>query len=263
MRGDAGCATLVAMKLALLSDVHANLQAFEACIAHARDAGAGRFVLLGDHVGYGGDPAAVVERIMQMVAGGAIAVRGNHDELAIQPPAQTRASGELSAAWTHAQLSPAQREFLAMLPLTHTLDDCLFVHASAEAPARWTYVDDARTATRSLLAAQALHSQTRFVFGGHVHAQSLYYLGGEQRLMAFAPTPGVAIPTPRHRSWLATVGSVGQPRDGRPEAMYALFDTAAARLCFQRVPYDIDAAMRAIEHAGVDVYAAQRLALGR
>lgn len=263
MRGDAGCATLVAMKLALLSDVHANLQAFEACIAHARDAGAGRFVLLGDYVGYGGDPEAVVERLMALVADGALAVSGNHDELAVQPPSRTHALGELSAAWTHARLSAPQREFLSGLPLLQTLDDLLFVHASAEAPARWTYVDDTRTATRSLLAAQALHSQTRFVFGGHVHAQSLYYLGVEHRLMAFAPTPGVAIPTPRHRSWLATVGSVGQPRDGRPEAMYALFDTTVARLCFQRVPYDIDAAMRAIERAGVDAHAAQRLALGR
>lgn len=263
MRGGGGRANVAAMKLALLSDVHANLQAFEACIAHARDAGARRFVLLGDYVGYGGDPAAVVERLMQLVAEGALAVRGNHDELAVQPPAQTRALGELSAAWTHARLAPAQRDFLAALPLTCIHEDCLFVHASADAPARWTYVDNPHAATRSLLAAQAQHAQTRFVFGGHVHAQSLYYLGGERRLMAFVPTPGVPVPTPRHRSWLATVGSVGQPRDGRPEAMYALFDTAAARLCFQRVPYDIDAAMRAIERAGVDAYAARRLALGR
>ena len=251
------------MKLALLSDVHANLQAFAACIAHARGVGATQFALLGDFVGYGGEPAAVVERIMDLVEDGAIAVRGNHDALAVQPPAQTRVLGELSAAWTHAQLSPAQRDFLASLPLLQTRDDGLFVHASAEAPARWTYVDDVHSATRSLLAAQALHSQTRFVFGGHVHRQSLYYLGGTNRLMAFEPTPGISIPTPRHRSWLATVGSVGQPRDGLADAMYALFDTDAARLAFQRVPYDIDAAMRAIRRAGVDEYAAKRLALGR
>ncbi len=263
MRSSDCCANVAEMKLALLSDVHANRQAFAACVAHARQAGAERFALLGDFVGYGGEPAAVVDEVMRLVDDGAIAVRGNHDALAVQPPAQSQALGEVSAAWTHAQLSDTQRDFLAALPLTQTLDDALFVHASAQHPERWTYVDDSTTATRSLIAAQARHSQTRFVFGGHVHRQSLYYLGVERRLMAFAPTAGVVIPTPRHRSWLATVGSVGQPRDGRPEAMYALFDTAAARLCFQRVAYDIDAAIRAIVRAGVDDHAAKRLAVGR
>jgi diadenosine tetraphosphatase ApaH/serine/threonine PP2A family protein phosphatase len=263
LRDGGARATLTAMKLALLSDVHANLQAFDACIADACRSGAERFVLLGDFVGYGGDPAVALERVMQLVDDGALAVRGNHDDWAVQPPARNLALGERSAAWTHAQLSSAQRDFLAALPLVRTLEDCLFVHASAHEPDRWTYVDDTSTATRSLLAAQAQHSQTRFVFGGHVHRQSLYYLGSERRLMAFAPTPGIAIPTPRHRSWLATVGSVGQPRDGRPDAMYALFDTQSARLRFQRVPYDIDAAMRAIERAGADDHAARRLALGR
>ena len=81
--------------------------------------------------------------------------------------------------------------------------------------------------------------------------------------MGFEPTPGVALPVPAHRQWLATVGSVGQPRDGRSEAMYALFDTVALQLTFMRVPYDHLAAAQAIRAAGLPAFQADRLALGR
>ncbi|HWT16802.1 MAG TPA: metallophosphoesterase family protein [Patescibacteria group bacterium] len=251
------------MKLALLSDLHANLQAFEACIAHARAAGATQFALLGDFVGYGGDPGAVVDRVMRLVDAGAFAVRGNHDALAVLPPVAAQTLGESSAAWTHAQLDATQHAFLDALPLMRTHEDCLLVHASAHAPERWLYVDDARSAAQSLRAALDAHPQTRFIFGGHVHRQSLYYRGAGAELMAFAPTPGVVLPVPRHRHWVATVGSVGQPRDGDARAMYALFDTQRAKLVFQRVRYDVAAAVRAIDRAGVDAYSSQRLVAGR
>jgi hypothetical protein len=91
----------------------------------------------------------------------------------------------------------------------------------------------------------------RHVFGGHVHRQMLYYQGQGRGLLEFVPTPGAAIPVPAHRRWVATIGSVGQPRDGRQEAMYALFDRDAARLTFARVAYDHAAAAAAIRAAGL------------
>jgi diadenosine tetraphosphatase ApaH/serine/threonine PP2A family protein phosphatase len=101
------------------------------------------------------------------------------------------------------------------------------------------------------------------VFGGHVHEQRLFFQGAGRGAMGFEPTAGVPIPLPRHRRWLATVGSVGQPRDGRRDAMYALFDSTSTRLVFLRVPYDHEAAARAIRQAGLPEFYAQRLALGR
>jgi diadenosine tetraphosphatase ApaH/serine/threonine PP2A family protein phosphatase len=101
------------------------------------------------------------------------------------------------------------------------------------------------------------------VFGGHVHQQSLYYRGAAHTLMAFEPTAGVAVATPAHRHWIATVGSVGQPRDGRTEAMYALFDTQALQLTFHRVAYDHLAAASSIRAAGLPENFAARLELGR
>lgn len=250
------------MKLALMSDIHANVQAFDACLAHARAQGAQQLALLGDLVGYGANPADVVARVQELAAAGALVLKGNHDEMAVSPPAETHSTGASTAAWTHAQLSPAQRLFLHQLPLTLQYHSALLVHASVDAPEVWRYVLDQRSATASLDAASHL-PEVRHVFGGHVHLQTLYYRGSGAELMKFLPTPGVAVPVPRHRHWLATIGSVGQPRDGNPQAMYALFDTDKLHLSFQRVAYDHQSAAAAIRRAGLPAFFADRLETGR
>lgn len=254
------------MKYALLSDIHANLHALQACIAHAQKQGVERFALLGDLVGYGAFPSEVVALCQELQNNGAIVLRGNHEMLIQshsldQAPAATSYGGQ-TAEWTHNQLSPAQRFWLEVLPLTAHEESVFFVHASADAPERWRYVEDERTASLSLDAATQ-HDAVRFVFGGHVHHQSLYYRGTGRQLMRFEPTPGVAIPTPKHRYWIATVGSVGQPRDGSPKAMYATFDDTACRLSFHRVSYDHLAAARAVREAGLPEFFAARLESGR
>ncbi|MDO8249233.1 MAG: metallophosphoesterase family protein [Rhodoferax sp.] len=250
------------MKLALLSDIHANIQAFDACLVHAHEQGAQQFALLGDLVGYGADPVAVVERAQELAAGGALLIKGNHDALAVAPPAEVKTVGDSTAAWTHAQLDDSQRHFLDRLPLTLQERHVLLVHASVDAPALWRYVYDQRAAAASLDAAAAW-PEVRYVFGGHVHQQTLYYRGAGAGLMKFLPTPGVAVPVPRHRHWLATIGSVGQPRDGNPKAMYALFDTDKLQLTFHRVSYDHHAAAGAIRRAGLPAFFADRLEQGR
>ena len=250
------------MKLALLSDIHANLRALHACLAHAQEAGATHHAVLGDLAGYGAEPAQVVDAVMQLAARGAVVLGGNHDALAVQPPAQPQTHGDLSAAWTHGQLDATQRAFLAGLPLHARLGSAGLVHASADAPASWHYVDNPHRAQRSLAAACA-HPGVSHVFCGHVHHQRLYYQGAARALMEFMPTPGVAIPVPAHRQWLATVGSVGQPRDGDPRAMYALFDATQGRLTFHRVAYEYRAAAAAVRRTPQPGWFAQRLEEGR
>ena len=250
------------MRLAVLSDVHANIQAFEACLAHAGTQGAQQFAVLGDLVGYGADPVVVVERVQALAAAGALVVKGNHDAMAVAPPTEVKTLGGSTAAWTHAQLDHAQRSFLDRLPLTLQYQTVLLVHASVNEPGLWRYVTDERAATASLDAA-ASSPEVRHVFGGHVHHQTLYYRGAGAGLMKFLPTPGVAVPVPRHRHWLATVGSVGQPRDGNPKAMYALFDSDKWQLTFHRVPYDHHAAAAAVRRAGLPAHFATRLKEGQ
>jgi diadenosine tetraphosphatase ApaH/serine/threonine PP2A family protein phosphatase len=247
------------VKLALLADVHANLQAFDACLADARRRGATAHALLGDLVGYGADPVAVLDRAMALAREGAWVLRGNHDEAALAPPPADQPD-PVGAAWTAAQLSPAHRSFIESLPLVIEQDFFCLVHASLRDPPRWEYVKDTPGAAASLGAAED-RGRTH-VFGGHVHEQRLFFQGGVGKVMPFEPTAGVPVPVPRHRRWLATVGSVGQPRDGRNEAMYALFDDAALQLTFLRAPYDHQAAAQAILDAGLPEFNARRLALG-
>jgi len=250
------------MRLALMSDIHGNIQALDACLEHAQAQRAQRYAFLGDLVGYGADPGAVVERIARLAEEGAIVLKGNHDEMAVRPPAEVKNVGSSTAAWTHAQLNDTQRAWLDALPLTAQLDKILLVHASLDGPQLWRYVYDERAATASLDAA-ADWPGVRYVFGGHVHEQSLYYRGSTASLMKFSPQPGVAVPVPSHRQWLSTVGSVGQPRDGKPDAMYALIDTERWHLSFHRVAYDHFAAAWAIRAAGLPEFFADRLEKGR
>lgn len=250
------------MKLALLSDVHANLPALEACLAHAQAMGATRVAVLGDLVGYGPHPAQVVERAMALAAAGGILLRGNHDEAAQAPAGSPRTAEELSSAWTCGELTAAQRGFIGGLPLTAVVETALLVHASADEPRAWHYVDQPALAQRCLEAAERGHG-ARQVFCGHVHAQRLFYHGRVGKLMSFEPVPGVAVPLRSHRQWLATVGSVGQPRDGDPRAMYALYDVAQEQLSFHRVPYDHRSTAAAIRAAGLPEAFALRLEQGR
>jgi len=249
------------MRLALLSDIHGNLQALDACLAHARAQRTQRFAFLGDMVGYGAQPAEVLERIMLLTEEGAVVLKGNHDDMAVNPPAVPKTIGDSTAGWTHRQLNDSQREWIAALPLTHHMDTVLLVHASVDAPELWRYVYDERSASESLNAASAF-PDVRYVFGGHVHLQTLYYRGTDG-LMKFTPQSGVAVPVPKHRQWLSTVGSVGQPRDGKTQAMYALLDTERQQLTYHRVPYDHYAAATAIRRAGLPEFFAQRLEEGR
>lgn len=250
------------MRLALMSDLHANLHALQACLAHARTQGVTQYAVLGDLVGYGADPAAVVDLVMGLVDEGALVLKGNHDAMAARPPEGQGTLGESTARWTHGQLDAGQRSFLEALPMTLQLGRALLVHATVDEPELWRYVYDAESAGLSLDAASA-RDQVRYVFGGHVHRQSLYYRGADEQLLPFAPTPGVSIPVPTRRHWLATIGSVGQPRDGSPRAMYALYDDESAQLTFHRVAYDHHAAADAIRRAGLPDFFADRLEIGR
>ena len=246
------------MKLALFADIHSNLEALTACLAHARAVGAERYAFLGDLVGYGADPVAVLDLIEQHAAEGARVVLGNHDAAAIGRDAdRMNTSAQTAIDWTRDQLGAQHRAFLEALPLTAREDNVLFVHASAAAPDRWIYVTGAVEAEESVRAAAA-----DYIFCGHVHEQKLYYTGAGGRFLPFRPVSGTPIPLAKHRQWLAIVGSAGQPRDRNKAACYALADLEQARLTFFRIPYDYRAAAQKIRAAGLPERLASRLERG-
>jgi diadenosine tetraphosphatase ApaH/serine/threonine PP2A family protein phosphatase len=245
------------MLTALFADVHSNLAALQACLCHARERGAERFVFLGDLVGYGPDPAAVMDVIAAI--DGAVVVKGNHDH-AIEVEPKMRDLNDLAYAvieWTRAALSEEQRRFLAELPLIVKDEDMCFVHSSASRPEKWEYIEDSAAAHRSMEAAG-----TPYVFSGHVHDQMLYFRTPAGKTASFRPTPGSPVPMPRRRGWLAIIGSVGQPRDGNPESAYALFDGAAEVMTFFRIPYDHLATARRIRAGSLPEMLAERIVRG-
>jgi diadenosine tetraphosphatase ApaH/serine/threonine PP2A family protein phosphatase len=246
------------MKLALLTDLHANREALTACLEHAAAQHADQYAFLGDFVGYGADPGWVVATVMDYVARGALAVQGNHDQ-AVTRLAHPRMHAEAREVieWTRGQLDPAQADFLASLPLTREYANLLFVHASAFEPAKWEYVHGLEEAERSLRA-----SRSRVVFSGHVHAPALYRRADDGRMGRHTPQPGVRVPLQAQHQYLVIPGAVGQPRDANNAACYAIYDDVARELCYYRVPYDHGAAARRVIAAGLPIVFAMRLIEG-
>lgn len=248
------------MKIAVLSDIHSNLEALQACLAHARWQGAEQYVFLGDLLGYGADPQACLEIISTKVESGALAVLGNHDEAVLGGLCEKLSFVARDAVyWTRQRMLQAELDFLRSLPLVAQAGKSLYVHASAAAPEKWTYIDNAVAAAKCMAA-----SGKPLTFAGHVHHQVLYYTAGNGAVHTFVPVPGVAIPLMlRQRQWLAIVGSVGQPRDGNPAAAYLIHDSQRETLAFFRVPYDHWSAARKVRAAGLPERLAHRLETGR
>jgi len=246
------------MKIAVLSDIHSNLEALLACLAHARGQGAEQYVFLGDLLGYGADPQACVEVIAPLVGAGAIAVLGNHDEAVLGGLCDNLAFDARDAIyWTREKLRQPERDFIQALPMVATKGNAFYVHASADSPERWTYIDSAVVAAKCMDA-----SGSHLTFAGHVHHQTLYYTAGGGAVQVFTPVPGAAIPVSPHRQWLAIAGSVGQQRDGNPAAAYLLHDQQRESLTFFRVPYDYMSAAAKIRAAGLPERLARRLEKG-
>jgi diadenosine tetraphosphatase ApaH/serine/threonine PP2A family protein phosphatase len=244
--------------LAIFTDIHANRQAFAACLEAARARGAERLICLGDIVGYGADPEWSVDTVMQMVADGGLAVRGNHDNAVSTSSESMNAEAQAAIEWTRGRLSAEQRRFLAELPMTVGDEDRLFVHSEASGPPRWRYVQSSTDAARSMIATEA-----QVTFCGHIHRPALYSMSATAKMTSFTPTANMPIQLLRGRQWLAVVGSVGQPRDGDPAASFATFDTRTRELTYCRVPYDVETAAQRIRGNGLPPWLAQRLSMGR
>jgi diadenosine tetraphosphatase ApaH/serine/threonine PP2A family protein phosphatase len=245
------------MLLAVFTDMHANRQAFSACLDLARGRGAERIICLGDYVGYGADPEWTVETVMRLVDGGAVAVRGNHDNAIGTTTDSMNAEAQAAIEWTRGRLSAAQRRFLADLPLALHEDDRLYVHAEASNPPRWRYVRSSSDAARSIVATDA-----EVTFCGHIHQPALYSMSAAAKMTSFVPTAGVPVQLLGGRRWLAVVGSVGQPRDGDPAASFAMYDTGAREITYCRVAYDVEAAASRIRENGLPLWLADRLLVG-
>ncbi len=240
------------MRYAVLSDVHANLEALQAVLADAASR-ADALVCLGDLVGYGADPVACIELVAERAQA---IVCGNHEHAVagLIDLEWFNAYARAAAEWTRARLDDDHRTYLASLPLTAQIGDATLVHASPDRPDEWEYLLTPQDGFDAFGA-----FATRLCFVGHSHLAGVWSLGSsgpEHRAGA------VDLELERGRRYLVNVGSVGQPRDRDPRAAYAIWDVDRGTIVVRRVAYDITAAREKILRGGLPRFLADRLAWG-
>ncbi|MCU0832649.1 MAG: metallophosphoesterase family protein [Rhizobiaceae bacterium] len=246
------------MRIALITDIHANKEALDAVLLAMRRDWPDQVIILGDIVGYGPDPVTVIEAVQDLQAGGAIVLKGNHDEAVNLPRNSMNEMARDAIKWTKTQLTPSHLEWLDGLPLTHRDGDCLFVHASAHEPAIWHYVNSPDAAAASIRATDA-----RFTFCGHTHRPAHWHLSPSGAAQHFSPVTDVALPLSLSRRSVTVIGACGQPRDGRQAACYALLDTSLRQITMRRAPYNPEETLRKIKAAGLPAWLGSRLLLGQ
>lgn len=241
--------------IAIFSDIHSNFQALEAVLSDMRELRVSRTICLGDIVGYAAQPRECVEIVQTMEC---LVLKGNQDSAVVEQRDRVsmRDLARTGVEFSCQQLPVFHREYLNNLPLTMTVGDCQFVHASLHQPEDWIYLNRFEH-IRDHFAAQT----EAVCFCGHTHVQGVWQLKENDLLLALDGEGRVALP--REGKILINAGSVGQPRDKRPEACYALFEPAERTVEFRRVPYDIATAKQRVLDAGLPPLIGERLELGR
>ena len=243
------------MKVAVISDIHANRQAFEATLEAVAASDAAELWCLGDLVGYGADPDACVELAREHVA---VCLAGNHD-LAVTgeiPLDEFSRGASLAAQWTREVIAPRNRDFLAGLSPQGAEDAIGLYHASPRDPI-WEYV------LSTLLAELCLDRQPhRVCLVGHSHV-ALSFVRREGELATGEPRREGTTLDIAEGEWLLNPGSVGQPRDGDRRASWLLLDLDDLTASFMRTEYDVTGAAAAIRAARLPDSLAERLEYGQ
>lgn len=244
------------MKYVIFSDIHGNFEALEAVLIHCAPEDVGFYVCLGDVVGYGASPNECIERVRGLSE--SVCLRGNHDA-AVTDPRERSFFHEVALegiAFTLGRLTEENREYLAQLPYVYS-DHPRFiaVHASPWKPQAWEYVLDQIGAERAF-GAMGTH---RVAFIGHSHAPVIFTDDGQAE--RFLPGEPLMLDVQKQR-YIINVGSVGQPRDGNPDASYAVYDDEVDSVRLFRVQYDREKAAEKILKAGLPPVLAERLLVG-
>ena len=232
------------MRLAIISDIHANLEALTKALEIIGQLAVHEIVCLGDVVGYGANPNECVELVRTQCS---FILKGNHDAAAVDlSVAETfTTNARLSAVWTHEMLAKENRDFLTSLPYTQEKEKSLYVHATPCNPPEWEYIlteYDAKSAFRCF--------EQAICFIGHTHTPVIFDENGKSKMIR------------RDSRSIVNVGSVGQPRDGNPKLSFGVFDSTRWEYENIRSAYDIKNASKKIADAGLPRGLAERLWVG-
>ena len=239
--------------LAIISDIHGNIEALEAVLSEINKRDVERIVCLGDIVGYGASPSECLERLGGIVE---ICVMGNHDQALFDPDLLDRFNANARAAveWSRTQLSRSQRKCLKNLPHSARIDSVTLVHANLEDPSSFRYILKEKDAARNF----GFLSDPIAIFG-HSHRPVIFaWDDGEVKTL-----DSTKVSLDEKKRYLVNPGSVGQPRDGDPRASFAVYYPAVNEVEILRVEYPVAAAREKILAAGLPAALGDRLLRGK
>ncbi len=233
------------MRIAIISDIHGNLEGLEKALGIIAERRVDMTVCLGDIVGYGANPNECVERVRALTP---LILLGNHDEASVyaEKSEYFNPYARIAVEWTHDELTGANREFLRGCPYSLVLENILFVHSSPFDPAEWHYIITQADAEENFS-----YFTQDLCFVGHSHVPNVYCTDGRTETVV------------RGKKFIVNVGSVGQPRDYDPRASFGVMDTEAWHYENVRVDYNARHAAEKIRKTGLPRALADRLTLGR
>jgi len=247
------------MRLAIISDIHSNFEALEAVLAQIRRESVDAVLNLGDLVGYNASPNECLELLLGQ---NIFNLAGNHD-LALLDPERAGSFNIIAhqaLMWSREQIRPGFLKFLEALPMTQELGG-RFLACHGTPTSADTYISYHFQGKR-VFKQMAQQANLKVCFFGHTHRRAIWY----RDIRGTVASREIAQPKVdllREGHYLINPGSVGQPRDGNPEAAYAIFDLEEFSIHFKSVPYDVAGAQRRIIEAGLSPFLAERLAQGK
>ena len=248
------------MRYLILSDIHSNQEAFEACVQRAKDAGYDSVLCCGDIVGYGPSPIEAIDGIRSL---NAITIRGNHDRVAagLDEATQFNPHARRAVYWTRAVLPESYREYLANLPIgpLDVTAEAQLVHGAVSHEDDYIFTE-ADADENFLLTDKAI------TFFGHSHFPVVFCsdaAGNSVQATSYEFDEFIAVKCEAGKKLFVNPGSVGQPRDGDSRASFAIWDEDRGRMEFYRVEYDVKATQDKMRAADLPVYLIDRLAHGR
>ncbi len=241
------------MKIAILGDIHANLEALGTVLEDCKKENVTDYVCVGDVVGYGPNPHECLAVVRDELK--APTVKGNHDELCSNEGNLSGFNPHAAAAveWTRKQLTDDDKKWLATLPYTRIVESFTVVHATLDTPSRWGYVFDRLAAATSMS-----YQTTSICFCGHTHVPLAFIRDNAVRGGQYTKLRIEA-----GKKYFINVGSVGQPRDGNPKSAYVIYDMDENVVILKRLDYDIAAVQKKIMEAGLPQRLADRLSIGK
>lgn len=268
-------------KYAILSDIHSNGEAFEAVLNKCSAVGIDHYLFLGDLVGYNADVRRCIDMARQLNF--LAAVRGNHDDVALNPNASTggfNTNAAIAIEWTRGVLTEEDREFLQSFPMQTGVPKLpiTLVHATLDSPSTWGYVFDVHHARSNFS-----YQLSTLCFCGHSHVpvafdkpplasgrQGVEEIEGWVRNFSdpaadedFTVLDELTVPLAKGHKYLFNIGSIGQPRNGDIRASFAVYDSDANTVTRYRIPYDITVTQAMNREAGLPERLSLRLEWGR